>query len=105
MWQPKGVHLLTQSGKRIRHRGAQPGNRNAWKHGGRSELTVLQLRLTRARLKAVAQVALSHGLLGEDFRLRCRPLRPDQLALLWQCDPQLAALVDQRPTLPSYGVP
>ena len=81
-----------------RKRGGQPGNKNAWRHGKRSATATLRRRLSVARLKGLAHVMHGHGLLPPDddqFRFRVRPVRDDQMELLWMYDPELAAVLTQ----------
>jgi hypothetical protein len=73
--------------------GGQPGNRNAWQHGERSARAVLQRRLIRAEIRALARIAIAAELLAvSDVRLR--PVRADQLRLLKAFRPSIAGLLD-----------
>lgn len=68
-------------------RGAPLGNRNARKHGLRSEAATRAKKLVSARLKAICLLGDACGIfLG---RLRPRPLRLDQYRLLEVYDPEL----------------
>lgn len=73
-----------------RRRGGQPGNRNAWKHGTRSGVAIVRLKLTVARLKALAHIARRHGILVGNERFRVRAVRRDQIGLLREYDPEMA---------------
>lgn len=86
---PQIVERTTQK----RQRGGQPSNRNAWRHGNRSTAVLIQAKVSVARIKALAHVAHSSGLLIDDQRFRVRPLRDDQMALLWLYDRELAFLL------------
>jgi len=72
-----------------RQRGAQPGNRNAWKHGQYSAQVKLSRKLTAARLKALVHVGNSIDLFGKKYKPCVRAMRRDQLELLLEHDPQL----------------
>lgn len=72
-----------------RHQGGQPGNRNAWKHGGRSAAAMLQRRIIRAELKMLAWLAVALGLLHAND-VKFRPLRADQLDMLKRHRPLFA---------------
>lgn len=74
-----------------RRRGAQPGNQNAYRHGRRSAQAILARKLGRARLKAAAKIGLAIGMFHPRHLPKPRPLRPDQLRLLRDQDPELAA--------------
>lgn len=76
-----------------RHRGGQPGNRNAFRHGNWSAAAIVARKLSVARIKALAKVAQAHGLLTTTDRFRISALRPDQWALLRGHDPELAAVL------------
>jgi hypothetical protein len=73
--------------------GGQPGNRNAWKHGRRSAAATLRRKRTYAVLKAATHLLSALGGFPRGQEPRCRPLRPDQLALLIDCEPVLAAFL------------
>lgn len=83
----------TVSARSGRKRGAQPGNRNAQRHGRRSAAAITARKLSTARLKALAHVAHAYDLLKTDDRFRISPIRPDQWDLLWLHDPQLTLLL------------
>lgn len=76
-----------------RHRGAQPGNQNAHRHGRRSKAAIIARKLSVARVKALAHVIHAYDLAGDPTRYRIASLRPDQVELLSRHDPQLLALV------------
>lgn len=76
-----------------RSRGGQPGNQNALRHGRRSGATIMAHKLSTARVKALAHVVHGYGLAVDPARHRIASLRPGQVELLSQSDPQLLALV------------
>jgi hypothetical protein len=67
-----------------KRRGAPFGNRRAWKHGRRSAEAVLRRRETRAVLKLAAHLLRACTSLE---RLRPRPVRADQWAILAERHP------------------
>jgi hypothetical protein len=74
--------------------GGQPGNRNAVKHGRRTAEAQRQRKLTHSRLKVLQHLLNSQGMVPRsEGRLRPRPLRQDQMALLMEAEPELAAMV------------
>ncbi len=77
------------NGQTTRLEGAQPRNRNAWKHGKRSAEALLKRKLARAELKAMAFIGLAIGIFPKSA-VRNRPLRADQLALLRRHRPLIA---------------
>jgi hypothetical protein len=68
--------ILAQTDKP--RRGAQPGNRLAWRHGRRSADAVLRRKAGAASRKAAAAILVQLGQLGQ-YRCRPRPIRVDQL--------------------------
>ena len=78
-----------------RNRGAQPGNQNARRHGRRSAAAVTAAKLSTARIKALSYIIWSSGLADWAGRYRISPLRPDQIALLQQLDPELLRFASQ----------
>ena len=77
-----------------RRPGGQPGNRNALKHGRRTAEARRRQKLAHASLKALQHLLNSQGMVHRaEGRLRPRPLRPDQMALLIEEEPELAAMV------------
>ena len=77
-----------------KHRGGQPGNQNALKGGGYTNATIMARKLKRARFKAFMHIMIAHKMLADDGpRTRPRPMRGDQLVLLAERDPELAALI------------
>ena len=93
-WIGSGRNDLACDGEGSRRRSGQPCNRNAWKHGRRSSAWNVRMKLSVARLKALAQIAMAHGLLTDDRRFRVRPLRKDQMALLRVYDPEIASILE-----------
>jgi len=75
---------MAQLGKQKGRRGAEMGNRRAWKHGRRSAAAQLRRRETQATLKLVRHLLAAAGM---SSRCRPRPVRPDQVALLATVDP------------------
>ncbi len=74
--------------------GGQPGNRNALKHGRRTAEAQRKRKLTHSRLKVLQHLLNSQGMVPRsEGRIRPRPIRPDQMNLLLEAEPQLAALV------------
>ena len=74
--------------------GGQPGNKNAWKHGRRTAEAQRQRKLTHSRLKVLQHLLNSQGMVPRsEGRIRPRPIRADQMNLLLEAEPQLAALV------------
>jgi hypothetical protein len=76
-----------------RRRGAQPGNKNAYRHGCRSAQAVLARKLSRARLKGAVHLGLASSLFSPSCLPKPRPMRPDQMRLLRAYDPELAAML------------
>jgi hypothetical protein len=75
----QGHGVLAQlDGPTRRRRGAQPQNRNAWRHGHRSRVAEQRRAETAATMKAAGLILSRLGLLG-DYRHRPRPIRQDQL--------------------------
>jgi hypothetical protein len=68
--------ILAQTDKP--RRGAQPGNRLAWRHGRRSADAVLRRKAGAASRKAAAWVLVQLDALP-GYRSRPRPVRSDQL--------------------------
>lgn len=74
--------------------GGQPGNKNAVKHGRRTAEAQRKRRLAHAGLKALQHLMNAQGMVsGSEGRIRPRPIRPDQMNLLLEAEPELAALV------------
>ena len=74
--------------------GGQPGNRNAQTHGRRTADAQRKRKLAHAGLKALQHLLNSRGMVPRsEGRIRPRPIRPDQMALLIKAEPRLAALV------------
>jgi hypothetical protein len=74
--------------------GGQPGNKNALKHGRRTAEARRRQKLAHASLKALQHLLNSQGMVPRsEGRIRPRPLRQDQMALLIEAEPELAALV------------
>ena len=74
--------------------GGQPGNRNAVKHGRRTAEALRKRKLAHATLKAVQHLLVAEGMVPRsEGRIRPRPLRPDQMRLLIETEPELAAMV------------
>jgi hypothetical protein len=74
--------------------GGQPGNRNALKHGRRTAEAQRLHKLAHASLKALQHLLNTQGMVPRsEGRIRPRPIRPDQMALLIEAEPQLAAMV------------
>ena len=74
--------------------GGQPGNRNALKHGRRTAEARRRQKLAHASLKALQHLLNSQGMVPRsEGRIRPRPLRQDQMALLIEAEPELAAMV------------
>lgn len=74
--------------------GGQPGNRNAWKHGRRTAEAQRKRKLAHAGLKALQHLLNAQGMVPRsEGRIRPRPIRADQMALLIEAEPELAALV------------
>jgi hypothetical protein len=95
---------LAQFDEQKRRRGAEIGNRRAWRHGRRSRTAEMRRRETAAVLKLARHLLVA----ADAMPSRCRPrrLRPDQLALLGTLDPDglqiaRAAGVDLPGTAPS----
>jgi hypothetical protein len=82
--------MTTQADVPKRRRGAQPGNQNRLVHGRRSRAVEAERKAGNALRKLALHVLLATGDTGGD-RLRPRPMRMDQLALLAQHD---VALLD-----------
>lgn len=82
-----------------RRPGGQPGNQNALKHGQRTARAILARKLAWARSKGLAHTMGGLGCFPPGSAPRHRPMRPDQLALLAQHDPELFA------ALTRYGRP
>lgn len=76
-----------------RRRGAQPGNRNALRHGRRSAAAIVTGKLSTARVKALAHAAKALGMLCEVRRHRVALLRADQIEMLRRFDGELLDLV------------
>ena len=77
-----------------KRQGAQPGNRNSLKNGRYTHATIMARQLLRARLKAYMHIMVAHRMLADDgSRTRPRPMRGDQLVLLAEKDPELAAII------------
>jgi len=80
-----------------RKRGGQPGNQNALKHGQRTREAQRERKLAYARIKALQHLLISQGMIPcKEGRLRPRPIRQDQMALLREDEPLLAALTSLR---------
>lgn len=76
-----------------RKRGGQPGNRNAFKHGLRTREAERNRKLGHATIKVLQHLLIAQGMIPRaEGRLRPRPIRQDQMALLREADPLLAAL-------------
>jgi len=74
--------------------GGQPGNKNALKHGRRTAEAQRKRKLAHAGLKALQHLLNAQGMVPRsEGRIRPRPLRADQMALLIKAEPELAALV------------
>ena len=74
--------------------GAQPGNKNALKHGQRTAKARRRQKLAHASLKALQHLLNSQGMVPRsEGRIRPRPIRTDQMALLIEAEPELAAMV------------
>jgi hypothetical protein len=71
-------------------RGAPIGNQNRWVHGRRSRAFLDARKLTGARLKVAAHIAVNLGWIPG--RCRARPIRLDQVRLLERLDPELLAV-------------
>ncbi len=80
-----------------RERGAQLGNRNAWKHGQRSAQAELDRKLSVARVRALVLLADALGMF--DKKPRTLPLRDRERRLIFRHDPELSELLW---LLPSY---
>jgi hypothetical protein len=74
---PKDVRILAQIDGQKRRRGAEIGNRRAWRHGRRSAGAVLRRKSGAASRKAAGLLLARLDLLG-DYRHRPRPIREDQ---------------------------
>lgn len=74
--------------------GGQPGNKNALKHGRRTAEARRRQKLAHASLKALQHLLNSQGMVPRsEGRIRPRPIRSDQMDLLIEAEPQLAAMV------------
>ena len=74
--------------------GGQPGNRNAVEHGRRTAEAQRKRKLAHAGLKVLQHLLNSQGMVPRsEGRMRPRPIRADQMNLLLEAEPQLAALV------------
>ena len=74
--------------------GGQPGNRNAVKHGRRTAEAQRKRKLAHASLKVLQHLLNAQGMVPRsEGRIRPRPIRADQMHLLLEAEPQLAALV------------
>lgn len=74
--------------------GAQPGNKNALKHGRRTAEARRRQKLAHASLKALQHLLNSQGMVPRsEGRIRPRPIRSDQMDLLIEVEPELAAMV------------
>jgi hypothetical protein len=74
--------------------GGQPGNKNALKHGRRTAEARRRQKLAHASLKALQHLLNSQGMVPRtEGRIRPRPLRQDQMDLLIEAEPELAAMV------------
>jgi len=74
--------------------GGQPGNQNALKHGRRTAEARRRQKLAHASLKALQHLLNAQGMIPRsEGRIRPRPLRQDQMALLIEAEPELAAMV------------
>lgn len=77
-----------------RRPGGQPGNRNALKHGRRTAEARRRQKLAHASLKALHHLLNSQGMVPRsEGRIRPRPIRSDQMDLLIEAEPELAAMV------------
>ena len=77
-----------------RKRGGQPGNQNALKHGLRTREAERNRKVGHAGIKVLQHLLISQGMIPRaEGRLRPRPVRQDQMALLIEAEPELAALV------------
>ena len=73
--------------------GGQPGNRNALKHGRRTAEARRRQKLAHASLKALQHLLNAAGMVSRaEGRIRPRPIRSDQMALLIEAEPLLAAM-------------
>lgn len=76
-----------------RKRGGQPGNTNALRHGLRTREAERNRKLGHAGIKVLQHLLIVQGMIPREAgRLRPRPIRQDQMALLREADPLLAAL-------------
>jgi hypothetical protein len=74
--------------------GGQPGNRNALKHGRRTAKARRRQKLAHASLKALQHLLNAQGMVPRsEGRIRPRPIRSDQMDLLIDAEPELAAMV------------
>ena len=74
--------------------GGQPGNKNALKHGRRTAEARRRQKLAHASLKALQHLLNSQGMVPRsEGRIRPRPIRSDQMDLLIEVEPELAAMV------------
>lgn len=74
--------------------GGQAGNKNAVKHGQRTADAQRKRKLAHASLKALQHLLNAQGMVPRsEGRIRPRPIRHDQMALLMEAEPQLAAMV------------
>lgn len=74
--------------------GGQPGNRNALKHGRRTAEARRRRKLAHASLKALQHLLNAQAMVPRsEGRIRPRPIRSDQMALLDLAEPELAAMV------------
>ena len=72
----------------------QPGNRNALKHGRRTAEARRRQKLAHASLKALQHLLNAQGMVPRsEGRIRPRPIRSDQMDLLIEAEPDLAAMV------------
>jgi hypothetical protein len=69
--------IHAQTGGQKRHRGAEFGNRRAWRHGRRSAGAVLRRKTGAASRKAAGLILARLDLLN-GYRHRPRPIREDQ---------------------------
>ena len=74
--------------------GGQVGNANALKHGRRTAEAQRKRKLAHASLKVLAHLLVAQGMVPRsEGRTRPRPIRSDQMDLLIEAEPELAAMV------------
>lgn len=85
--------VMSRINEQKQRRGAELGNRRAWRHGRRSAGAIQRRKASAASRKAAGLILAKLRLLG-DYRHRPRAIRPDQLPHLGAEAVELLARLD-----------